>query len=137
MPETQQADPRPLNHSADRLVLAVTGIATLMLLGMVFNLWWLIFYPIPALILVFMLLGGTNRAGSYRGVRTGIAAYCAVLLLLFVPMGALQNADMQMFGLQFSMGLMLYVVWPFTVLTSGLLYAWVYSSWLGRDHKTG
>ena len=137
MSDIQQADPRLIHRSADQLVIAVSAIAALMLAGMLFDLWWLIFYPIPALILVFMLLGGTNRSGSFRGVRSGITAYCAVLLALFVPMGALQGADLQMFGLQFSMGLMLYVVWPFTVLTSGLLYAWVYSSWLRRDHTEG
>lgn len=134
MSDIQQT--RSKHHQAvHQLVLAATGVSVLMLLGMVFDVWWLIFYPIPVLIMIFMLLGSTNRAGSFRGVMPGILAYCAVLLLLFVPMGFLQNADLRLFGLQISMGLMLYVVWPFTVLTSGALYAWVYTTWLARDHQ--
>lgn len=115
------------------LVLAVGGIAAAMLVGMLFNIPALILYTTPLLIFVFMLLGGINRRGSYRGVLGPIIGYAIVLGIIIVLMGVLQSSDIMWFGLPISTGILVYVLWPFATISSGLMYAWVYHSWLSRD----
>lgn len=115
------------------LVLTVGGIAAAMLIGMLFNLPDLIYYTTPLLIFVFMLIGGINRQGSFKGVLGGILGYAIILGIIIVLMGALQSSDIMWFGLPISSGILIYVLWPFATISSGLMYAWVYHSWLSRD----
>lgn len=128
--QVAQGSERRMNQA-----IAVIAICMLsMLVGMLFDVPGLIFYPVPALFLIFLLMGGVNLEGRLGKVLPGLIAYAVIFGGLFIAMGILQNDTTLVFGLPVSTAILVYLIWPFTTLTSGALYAWVYQTWLSKSH---
>jgi sodium/proline symporter len=114
-------------------VTAVTVLAAVMLIGMVADLPDLIIYPVPILVGTLMLLGCASPTGLHRGVLAPIAGYTVVLLVVMTLMAATRHSTALLGGLPVATGILVYILWPFTVLTAGALYAWVYRVALSKD----
>lgn len=118
----------------DRLVLVCFVIMVASIVGMVFDFWRLVYYAIPAMTALFMLLGGLNkREGWSRAVVGPAAVFGGLMLVLFVIADALLGSDAFFGGLPAATGVFLYVIWPVTTVAGGLLFAWVYHKWLRHD----
>lgn len=114
-------------------VMAVTVLAAVMLIGMVADLPDLIIYPVPILVGTLMLLGCASPTGLHRGVLAPIAGYTVVLLVVMSVMAATRHSTALFGGLPVATGILVYILWPFTVFTAGALYAWVYRVALSKD----
>lgn len=117
----------------DLTIGAIAACMLLMLIGMLFDVPGLIFYPVPVLFTIFLLLGGINLEGQLRKVVPGLVAYAVIFGSLFVLMVALRDDPTLILGLPISSAILVYIIWPFTTLTSGALYAWVYQTWLSKS----
>lgn len=123
-----------------RMNLTIAAIAiclVLMLVGMLFDVPGLIFYPVPALFLIFLLMGGINLEGQLRKVVPGLIRYAVIFGGLFIAMVAFRDDATLILGLPISSAILMYLIWPFTTLTSGVLYAWVYQTWLAKSDLDG
>lgn len=130
-----------MNQTSDRRMnQAITVIAismALMLVGMLFDIPGLIFYPVPVLFLIFLLMGGVNLEGQLKKVLPGLVTYAVIFGGLFIAMVVLQDDTSLVLGLPISTAILVYLIWPFTTLTSGALYAWVYQTWLSKSNLDG
>lgn len=118
----------------NQIIGAIALCMVLMLIGMLFDIPALIFYPVPVLFLIFLLLGGINLEGQLRKVVPGLIVYAGVFGGLFIAMVALRDDATLVLGLPVSTAILVYLIWPFTTLTSGVLYAWVYQTWLAKSN---
>ncbi|WP_084500167.1 sodium:solute symporter family protein [Brevibacterium album] len=114
-------------RTVGRLVGALSLICAVMLVGMLADLPALIIYPTPVLVGVIMLLGCAGDPGVLRAVRVPLLAYTGVLFVLMTAMAATRHSEAVFGGMPVATGILLYVIWPFTTVTAGLLYAWVHS----------
>lgn len=131
--------PHP-THSAhqrtvDLVVGCVTVLAAIMLCGMLFNVPPLILYPVPVVVGLIMFLGSHTRHGASTAVTTGIGIYTAALLVMFIVMGTTRHSLETFGGLPIATGVLVYIVWPATAISSGLFYAWIYSHWIAGDEE--
>ena len=128
----------PIRALSDRRMnIAIGVIAACMLLmgiGMVFDVPGLIFYPVPIVFALFLLLGGINLEGKLEKVVPGLVAYSVIFGALFIWMVVARESTTIVWGLPISSAILVYIIWPFTVLTSGALYAWVYQTWLSKSN---
>lgn len=131
--QVKQTSDRRMNQA-----IAVIAVCMgLMLIGMLFDVPGLIFYPVPVLLLIFLLMGGINLEGQIKKVLPGLVAYAVIFGGLFTTMGLLQDDTSLVLGLPISSAILVYLIWPFTTLTSGALYAWVYQTWLSKSNLDG
>lgn len=118
----------------DALVGGVSAASLLAATGMLFDIWQAVYYAIPVLVLLFMLLGSLNaRAAWSRGALVPVFAFWVVLTGLFVTGAALMGSSARLGGLPASTGVFLYVIWPVSTIGAPLVYARVYSRWLAVD----
>lgn len=127
------SDFRNSNRRMDQSIAGIAVCMLLMLTGMLFDIPGLIFYPAPVLFMIFLLMGGLNLEGEIKKVLPGLVAYALIFGGMFVVMGLLRDDPSIVFGLPISSAILIYLIWPFTVLTSGALYAWVYQTWLSKS----
>jgi sodium/proline symporter len=118
----------------DRMV-AVCFVAMLVaLVGMLFDVWRLVYYAIPVLTVLFMLMGALDKRDEWRAsVVAPVAAFGGVLLVLFAIADAVLYTDVMFGGLPAATGTFLYVIWPVATVGGSLLFAWVYQAWLRHD----
>ena len=136
MPENQEVSVRTVNESdgrIDGLVATIAAASAIVLVGMIADLPVLIFCMAPVLVGLFMYLSSHKDGATSKKVTWVIIAYTIVLLILFALMYFWQNGPGTFGGLPVSMGILLYVAWPFSAVSAGLLYAWVYRTWLSHD----
>ncbi|PRX46669.1 hypothetical protein B0I33_107246 [Prauserella shujinwangii] len=118
----------------DRLVLLCFVTTTVAIVGMVFDHWQLVYYSIPVLTALFLLMAALNRRGEWSApVVTGVAAFGGVMLALFVASNIALHTDELIGGLPAATAVFVYAVWPFTTVAAPLLFAWVYHRWLRHD----
>lgn len=118
----------------DRLVLSCFVVTTAAIVGMVFDYWQLVYYSIPILTVLFMLMGALNRKQRWPGAPViGVIAFGASFLALFVIADVALYADSRIGGLPAATAVFLYVIWPVTTVAAPLLFAWVYHNWLRHD----
>ena len=117
----------------DGLVACIAVASAIVLVGMLADLPALIFCVTPVLVGLFMYLSSHKDGVTSKKVTLVITAYTIVLLVLFALMYIFQNGVGTFGGLPISMGILLYVAWPFSAVSAGLLYAWVYRTWLSHD----
>lgn len=118
----------------DRLVAIFFVITTLSVVGMIFDLWQLVYYSIPLVTVLLMLMGALNRRDEWSGPAVvPAAAFGGLLLVLFALGDVLLNTDALMGGLPAATGVFVYVIWPVTTVAGGALFAWVYHKWLRQD----
>ncbi|MBB3663006.1 MULTISPECIES: hypothetical protein [Prauserella salsuginis group] len=118
----------------DALVAAIFVVVTGVTVGVVFDVWHLVYYAIPSLVTVFMLMGSLNRRDEWKpGATARIVSFGAVLTMLFVVSNATLHSSGVIGGLPASTAVFVYVIWPLTSVVGPLLFAWVYHTWLRHD----
>lgn len=117
----------------DALVAGCTVLCLAMVVGMVSGIWQLPFFATPLLATLLIALGSLNRHSRWGPTGPLVLGYGIVLFAIFSWVGLTVSDTGTFGGLRTSMGVALYVLWPFVTLTSGLLYAAAYSIWLKHD----
>lgn len=119
--------PVPEYKRAGTLIHVFAGIAAFALIGMLADIWQMVFLAVPLFALAMMLMGSLRANGTWdRASSIGIVAYCAVLAVLVVWSIVTASGDATLWGLPMSMGVIVYFVWPYTAIGAGLLYAFVF-----------
>lgn len=118
----------------DALVAAIFVATTAAAVGMFFDVWHLVYYAIPSLATLFMLMGSLNRHDEWKpGATARIMAFGVVLTALFVVSNATLHGSGVLGGLPTSTAVFVYGIWPVTSVVGPLLFAWVYQTWLRHD----
>lgn len=118
----------------DALVLFVTLTAVSTAIGSIFDIWQAVYYTIPVLTLVFMLMGALNSTNAWHRLNLAlIGVFSAVLIGLFIVAETVIDGSAMMGGLPASTGIFVYIIWPWTAVGGPLVYAAVHRSWLLRD----
>jgi len=125
-------------NRVDALVGAFFGVTLVATLGMLLDIWQAVYYAVPALVAVFMLIGSLNARNEWsaRHLRP-VLAFSVVLLGLFLAAGLSLESSTSWAGLPVSSAIFLYVMWPLTVVGTPLVYAYVYTGWLSREVDEG
>ena len=119
--------PVPEYKRAGTLIHVFAGIAAFALIGMLADIWQMVFLAVPLFALAMMLMGSLRANGTWdRASSIGIVAYCAVLAALVVWSIVTASGDATFWGLPMSMGVIVYLIWPYTAVGAGLLYAFVF-----------
>lgn len=118
----------------DTLVSTTAILLLVTLIGMIFDIWYLVFFPMPVLITVLLALGSLNKEDQFGPVLKWLIGFGAISSALFVWAGTgMFSQEPRFGGLTVAAGVILYVMWPLFALVSGPLYAYVYKVWLSRD----
>lgn len=121
----------------DGMIIAIAILLSAMLIGMLFNVWYLAFFSIPILATALMGLGTLNRDNRWGPTLPWVVGFGVISIGLFVWAGVGVASDQTpgFGGLTVAAGVMVYIAWPVLTLVSGLLYALLYNQWLRRDVK--
>lgn len=118
----------------DALVAAITAATLLATIGMLADVWQIVYYALPVFVLLFMLMGSLNARNQWSSRSLApVIGFSAVLAALFIAAGVLLESTTRFGGMPVASGLFLYVIWPLTVFGAPLTYAVVYSRWLAPD----
>lgn len=118
----------------DVLVFVVTLAALSTAIGSMFDIWQAVYYMIPVLALVFMLMGALNSRDKWKTPNVVlISGFSAVTLGLFIVGEFFINSSAMMGGLPATTAVFVYLIWPWTAIGGPLVYAAVHRSWLMRD----
>ena len=110
---------------------AVTAVATV---GMLLDIWHLVYYAIPALITLLMLIGSLNLRNEWStSAVVWILSFGGALTLLFAASNATLHGSGSLGGLPVSSALLFYGVWPLSTVAGPLLFALVYQKWIRHD----
>lgn len=121
------AAPEPDHKRADLLIHAFAAVSAFALLGMLIDVWQIVFLSVPLFAVVLMLKGSMRADGSWEKQSTiAIVGYCAILAGLVVWSVLSYSSDATIWGIPISMGVIVYFVWPYTAVVAGLLYAFVF-----------
>ena len=119
--------PVPEYKRAGTLIHVFAGIAAFALIGMLADVWQMVFLAVPLFAVAMMLMCSLRANGTWdRASSIGIVAYCAVLAVLVVWSILTASGDATLWGLPMSMGVIVYFIWPYTAIGAGLLYAFVF-----------
>jgi sodium/proline symporter len=102
--------------------------------GMFFDWWQSVYYAVPALATVLMLIGSLNRHDRWS--RTGVlqvVGFGAVTVLLFAVAHATLGGGSSLGGLPTTTAVFFYVIWPLTAVAAPLIFVSVYQTWLRHD----
>lgn len=124
-----------MNHDrVDKLVGVFFAVTLVAALGMAFDVWQFVYYAVPLLVAIFMLIGSLNSRNEWSPQHLRpVLGFSAIVLGLFLAAGLGLNSTASWGGLPISTALFLYLIWPLTVVGAPLLYAYVYTGWLGRE----
>lgn len=118
----------------DTLVAAIAAATLLATIGMLADIWQIVYYALPVFVLLFMLMGSLNARDEWSPrALAPVIGFSAVLAVLFIAAGVLLESTTRLGGMPIASGLFLYVIWPLTVVGAPLTYAVVYSRWLAPD----
>lgn len=119
----------------DGMIIAIAVLLSAMLIGMLFNVWYLAFFSIPILATALMGLGTLNRENEWGPTLPWIVGFGVISIGLFVwaGIGVISSQTPGFGGLTVPAGVLVYIAWPVLTLASGLLYALLYNQWLRRD----
>lgn len=128
-----------MNHDRVDALVGVFFVVTLVAsLGMLLDIWQAVYYAVPALVAVFMLIGSLNARNEWSAHHLRpVLGFSVVLLALFLAAGLTLESSATWGGLPVSSAIFLYVMWPVTVVGAPLVYAYVYTGWLGREVDAG
>lgn len=118
----------------DRLVLVCFVTTVVAIVGMFFDVWQLVYYSIPVLTVLFMLMGALNKRDEWSpAVVVRMATFGGVILALFVIANVTLHSDALIGGLPAATAVFLFGIWPVATVGAPLLFAWVYHKWLRHD----
>lgn len=119
--------PMPEHKRAGTLIHVFVGVAAFALIGMIFDVWQMVFLAVPLFAVTTMLLGSLRANGTWdKPSSIAIVAYCAGLAVLVLWSVLSEAGDSTLWGLSMAMGVIVYFVWPYTAIGAGLLYAFVF-----------
>ena len=119
--------PAPQHARAGTLIHAFAAVAAFALIGMLTDTWQVVFLAVPLFAVVMMLMGSLRAEGTWdRTSTTAIGAYCGGLTVLVLWSILTAGGESMMWGLPMSMGVIVYLIWPYTAVGAGLLYAFVF-----------
>ncbi|MCD2261352.1 hypothetical protein K3888_01410 [Dietzia aurantiaca] len=119
--------PEPDHKRADMLIHAFAAVSAFALVGMLVDVWQMVFLTVPLFAVVLMLKGSLRSDGTWERQSTiGIVGYCAVLAGLVAWSILSYNSDTTLWGIPMSMAVIVYFIWPYTAVVAGLLYAFVF-----------
>ncbi|MFD0774673.1 sodium:solute symporter [Streptomonospora algeriensis] len=132
---TELAGDRPMGAGrVDSLVAATFATIAAATAGMLFDRWFLVYYAVPVLATVFMLMGSLNRRDLWsRAMVARVAVFGAALAVLFAASHAALGGEGTLGGLPTSTAIFFYVIWPVTAVVAPLLYTTLYRTWLRHD----
>ncbi|MBA8824234.1 hypothetical protein FHX42_001563 [Saccharopolyspora lacisalsi] len=118
----------------DKLVGACFAATTAATVGMFSNYWPVVYYSIPVLVTLFMLMGSLDKRDEWNPPATaGIVSFGLVLVLLFGVANAALHDGGIIGGLPTSTAVFVYAIWPVATVVGPLVFAWVYHTWLRHD----
>ena len=130
--------PQPDRTRADMLIHAFAAVSALALVGMLIDVWQLVFLTIPLFAVVMMLKGSLRSDGTWERQSTiGIIGYCVVLAGLVVWSILSDGSDTTLWGIPMSMAVIVYFIWPYTAVVAGLLYAFVFDRTIDEKRLSG
>jgi hypothetical protein len=117
----------------DTIVFCILVLLILMLVGLVFDIWYIAYYPIPLLAAALVLMS----VNKWKGVLPSFIIFFGILLFLFIWAGIGMTSQGNGFGgLSLSVGVFFYLIWPFISIFSGLFYAYVYEKTSKEDGRS-
>ena len=123
-------------NRSDVLVGVLFVLTSTAALGMLFDVWRLVYYCIPAAAGLFMVMGSLSRRDTWSpALLTVILTFTAILAALFFAADVTLSSDATVGGLPLATGIMVYILWPYSVLAGGLIYTWSYQRWLRKDNE--
>ncbi|EYT62844.1 hypothetical protein H483_0109325 [Dietzia sp. UCD-THP] len=106
----------------DTISTTSAELLSVALLGMFTDTWQMVFIAVPIFAVIMMLLGSLHSDGSWERVSTlAIVAYCSGLGVLVLWSILTAAGDAMLWGLPMSMGVIFYLLWPYTAVGAGLL----------------
>jgi sodium/proline symporter len=122
---------------SDVLVLLVSLAALATAVGSIFDIWQAVYYTVPVLTVVLMLMGALNSSDEWHAPNVVlIGVFSGVLIGLFVVAEIAIDSSAMMGGLPVATGIFVYIIWPWTAVGGPLVYAAIHRSWLLRDIET-
>lgn len=120
-------EPKPQHKRAGTLIHAFAGVSAFALIGMLTDTWQVVFLAVPLFAVAMMLMGSLRADGTWdRPSSIAITAYCGGLGVLVLWSILTASGDSMLWGLPTSMGVIVYLIWPYTAVGAGLLYAFVF-----------
>jgi hypothetical protein len=121
----------------DALVGIFFAVTLLSAVGMLLDIWQAVYYSVPLLVAVFMLIGSLNARNEWSAQHLRpVIAYAVLLMALFLGAGLTLESSGTWGGVPISTAIFLYVLWPVTAIGTPLVYAYVYTHWLSREIDT-
>lgn len=122
------------NKWVDKFIVIVLLLQLLMLVGLVFDIWYLAYYPIPLFAGILMAICLFNKQINWKKALPACLAFFIILIALFVWAGIGMNSNKMGFGgLTHSVSVLFYVMWPFLTFFAPLLYAYIYEKVLKEN----
>ena len=119
--------PIPEYKRANTLINAFVAVAAFALIGMLADVWQMVFLAVPLFAVTMMLMGSLRANGTWdRASSMAIVGYCGGLAVLVVWSILTASGDATLWSLPMSMGVIFYFLWPYTAVGAGLLYAFVF-----------
>ena len=119
--------PVPEHKRANTLINAFVGVAAFALIGMLADIWQMVFLAVPLFAVTMMLMGSLRANGTWdRASSMAIVGYCSGLAALVVWSILTASGEATLWSLPMSMGVIVYFIWPYTAVGAGLLYAFVF-----------
>ena len=125
----------PDHKRADLLIHAFAAVSALALVGMLVDVWQIVFLSVPLFAVVLMLKGSLRSDGSWEKSSTvAILGYCGGLAMLVLWSILSYGSDSTLWGIPLSMAVIVYFIWPYTAVVAGLLYAFVFDRTIDEKH---
>jgi len=109
-------------NKIDIYINIIALIFIMMLIGMLFNIWQLVFYTIPLLSIVLMYLGETDEIKRLFSMIT-LLSFSVITMTVFIWAGSgMTRLDATFGGFSVGSGVFIYIIWPLMTV-SGIVYA--------------